>query len=215
MNAPCLPCIGHRLRCFNGLYEPISDDFLVFHRQLTTSVAEKLYWPVTPDGFGAWHHHACHLPFGFRGASLILSLPPHLRPQGRIPRSDSRQHCPESQHHRMRNGDENRMNSECGITAPVACHLAPVACPPFFLSLLHLRPQAEYLDPICRPSLGRACCDPMRRRPLGRENKTGSCSDHNQLTAFRGDGESEKASTAPDSSRSLDETRAAPRRRLR
>jgi hypothetical protein len=76
-----------------------------------------------------------------------------------------------------------------------------------------LRP--EYPDPICRPSLGRACCDPMRRRPLGRESKTGSRSDHNQLTAFQGNGESEKASTAPDSSRSLDETRAMPRRRLK
>jgi hypothetical protein len=107
------------------------------------------------------------------------------------------------------------MNSECGITAPVAYHLAPAECPPFFLSLLHLRPQAEYLDPIRLPSLGSACYDPMRCRPLGRESKTGSRSDHNQLTAFRVDGESEKASSVPDSSRSLDETRAVPRRRLR
>jgi hypothetical protein len=55
----------------------------------------------------------------------------------------------------------------------------------------------------------------MRRRHLGRESKTGSRSDHNQLTAFRGDGQSEKASTAPDSSRSGDETRAVTRRGLR
>jgi hypothetical protein len=72
----------------------------------------------------------------------------------------------------MRNGDENQMNSECGITARVACHLAPAACSPFFLSLLHFRPQAECLDPIRRPSLGRTSCDPMRHRPLGRESKT-------------------------------------------
>jgi hypothetical protein len=76
MNAPCLPCIGHCLRCFNGLYQPISGDFLAFHRQLTISVAEKLYWPVYPDGFGVWHHRACHPPSCFRFASPILSLPP-------------------------------------------------------------------------------------------------------------------------------------------
>jgi hypothetical protein len=32
----------------------------------------------------------------------------------------------------------------------------------------------------------------MRHRSLGRESKTGSRSDHNQLAAFRGDGESDK-----------------------
>jgi hypothetical protein len=76
MNTPYLPCIGHRLRCFNGWYQLISDNFLVFHRQLTRSVAEKLYWPVYLDGFGVWHHRPCHLPSCFRGASPTPSLPP-------------------------------------------------------------------------------------------------------------------------------------------
>jgi hypothetical protein len=162
---------------------------------------------------GITAHVTCRLASGVR-RQFFLSLP-HLRRQGRIPRSGPHRHFPESQYHCMRNGDENRMNSECGITAPVACHLVPAARPPFFHSLLHFRPQAEYLDPIRRAFRGRACCDPMHRRPLGRESETGSRGDHNQLKAFRGDGESEKASTAPDSPRSLDETRAVPRRRLR
>jgi hypothetical protein len=139
---------------------------------------------------GITAHVICRLASGAR-RQLFLSLP-HLRPSGRIPRSDSRRYCPECQRRRMRSGDENRMNSECGITTPVACHLAPAACPPFSPSLLHLQPQAESFDPIRRPSLGRACCDPMRHRSLGRERQTAFSSGHNQLTAFRCDGESEK-----------------------
>jgi hypothetical protein len=139
---------------------------------------------------GITAHVTCRLVSGVR-RQFFLSLS-HLRLQGRIPRFDSRRHCPESQRHCMRNSDENQMNSECGITAPVACHLGPATYPPFFLSLLHLRPQAEYLDPIRRPSLDRACCDLTPHRSLGRGSKTGSRSGHNQLTAFRGDGEAEK-----------------------